>query len=107
MAFYIVSAFALVVLFMLFSNVPYTLRPVHPNHVSSPITEDRKQWTFNPARDSRNLGLSDEQCDAAFPGFYTEIDRARDYFGPRSIHQDRIKLYTKKKIYHHSQVVGK
>jgi hypothetical protein len=36
-------------------------------------------WTFDPKRDERNFGLSDEQCSAAFPNFYAEIDRAVQY----------------------------
>lgn len=35
-----------------------------------------EQWVFNTKRDERNYGLSEAQCDAAFPGFYKEIDRA-------------------------------
>jgi hypothetical protein len=33
-------------------------------------------WAFDHRRDQRNFGLSDEQCDAAFPDLYREIDRA-------------------------------
>ncbi|KIW08853.1 uncharacterized protein PV09_00778 [Verruconis gallopava] len=33
-------------------------------------------WEFNVERDGRNFGLSDEQCAAAFPDYYREIDRA-------------------------------
>lgn len=31
---------------------------------------------FDPQRDERQYGLSEAQCDAAFPNFYKEIDRA-------------------------------
>ncbi|KAK4502783.1 hypothetical protein PRZ48_006209 [Zasmidium cellare] len=33
-------------------------------------------WHFDYKRDGRNYGLSEEQCDIAFPGLYKEIDRA-------------------------------
>jgi hypothetical protein len=33
-------------------------------------------WSFDHRRDQRNFGLSDDQCDAAFPDLYREIDRA-------------------------------
>lgn len=110
--FYVASAFAILVLFSLFGNLPYRLKPIHPNHDPThdfskplPVSVEGRNWTYSPARDSRNLGLSDEQCDAAFPGLYTEIDRTRDYFGPRSIRQKQVKLYEKDTgYYNHSQV---
>jgi len=36
-------------------------------------------WVFDPNRDDRNFALTDEQCSAAFPNFYYEIDRALQY----------------------------
>ncbi|KAB8339339.1 hypothetical protein FH972_022272 [Carpinus fangiana] len=36
-------------------------------------------WTFDVARDGRNLGLTDDHCDAAFPDLYQEIDRAKTW----------------------------
>ena len=36
-----------------------------------------KNWTFDPARDSANYGLEDDQCEAAFPDMFLEIDRAK------------------------------
>lgn len=36
-------------------------------------------WAFNYARDGRNYGLSDAQCDAAFPELYKEVNRAVAY----------------------------
>jgi len=33
-------------------------------------------WVFDTKRDERQYGLSEAQCDAAFPNFYKEIDRA-------------------------------
>ncbi|KAK8052281.1 hypothetical protein PG993_003666 [Apiospora rasikravindrae] len=39
----------------------------------------QSSWVFDANRDALNYGLSDEQCDAAFPGLYAEIYRARDH----------------------------
>jgi hypothetical protein len=36
-------------------------------------------WTFDAIRDGHNFALTDEQCSAAFPNFYYEIDRAVQY----------------------------
>lgn len=33
-------------------------------------------WAFDAKRDAKNFGLSPEQCDAAFPKLWAEIDRA-------------------------------
>ncbi|KAI9711988.1 MAG: hypothetical protein M1820_001696 [Bogoriella megaspora] len=38
-----------------------------------------RSWKFDPARDSVNYGLDDEQCNSAFPDLYHEIDRARKW----------------------------
>lgn len=35
-----------------------------------------EEWVFDTKRDERHYGLSEAQCDAAFPDFYKEIDRA-------------------------------
>ncbi|KAK7955693.1 glycosyl transferase family 90-domain-containing protein [Apiospora aurea] len=39
----------------------------------------QSSWVFDANRDAFNYGLSDEQCDAAFPGLFAEIYRARDH----------------------------
>ncbi|KAK7705406.1 hypothetical protein SLS57_010060 [Botryosphaeria dothidea] len=33
-------------------------------------------WRFHPARDARNYGLSEEQCDWTFPNLWIEIEKA-------------------------------
>ncbi|KAK5708089.1 hypothetical protein LTR97_000629 [Elasticomyces elasticus] len=38
-----------------------------------------KQWEYSYKRDRRNYGLSEEQCSAAFPKLYKEVDRAVAY----------------------------
>ncbi|EHK96023.1 putative protein O-glucosyltransferase 1 [Glarea lozoyensis 74030] len=37
------------------------------------------KWAFNSTRDSKNFGLSEEQCTTAFRGLFTEIERAVRY----------------------------
>lgn len=37
---------------------------------------DPSGWQYNYERDGRNYGLSEDQCNAAFPELYKEIDRA-------------------------------
>ncbi|KAI2468526.1 glycosyl transferase family 90-domain-containing protein [Annulohypoxylon bovei var. microspora] len=43
-----------------------------------PPPED-EVWEFDPKRDSLNYGLSDDQCNNAFPNLFQELDRARDF----------------------------
>ena len=33
-------------------------------------------WVWDARRDAHNYGLTSEQCDAAFPGLFAEIDNA-------------------------------
>ncbi|KAF2876871.1 glycosyl transferase family 90-domain-containing protein [Massariosphaeria phaeospora] len=43
-------------------------------------TGDRKageEWVFSYERDANNYGLHEEQCQAAFPGLYEDIERAQ------------------------------
>jgi len=42
-------------------------------HISVP-TSNNTAWTFSPARDAENYGLSDWQCATAFPKQYADID---------------------------------
>ncbi|KAJ1337796.1 EGF-domain serine glucosyl/xylosyltransferase [Microdochium nivale] len=51
-------------------------------------------WTFVPERDERNLGLDEEQCRAAFPLQYYEIERAREWHAAQGgIDEDQIALW--------------
>lgn len=50
-----------------------------PTPSAAPSTHEEGQWSFNTTRDERAYGLAAEQCDAAFPGLFTEIDRAVEY----------------------------
>jgi hypothetical protein len=52
-------------------------------------------WEFQLERDGRNHGLSDDQCDQAFPELYSEIDRASAWHRkdkPHGITEDDIAL---------------
>lgn len=41
----------------------------------------KKPWVYNVTRDSDNYGLSDEQCDLAFPELYHSIHETIEYIG--------------------------
>jgi hypothetical protein len=52
-------------------------------------------WAFDARRDQRNFGLSDDQCNAAFPDLYYEIDRAaawRRGLGHRNVTPDDLDI---------------
>lgn len=51
----------------------------HHAPASAPHTEPAETWNFDLQRDELNFGLSDEQCQIAFPNLYYELDRARDH----------------------------
>lgn len=40
-------------------------------------------WIYEYSRDSRNLGLSEDKCHAAFPGLFQDIHRALEYWEKR------------------------
>jgi hypothetical protein len=42
------------------------------------IEPENGTWWFDLARDGRNYGLSDSQCDAAFPGYFEEAYRTAE-----------------------------
>lgn len=68
------------------------------------LGEALDEWAFDAKRDARNLGLSDTQCDAAFPKLYTELDRAMEHLGPRSVRQNQIRIWENDEPYPHGQV---
>lgn len=49
------------------------------DHINEEGVPDEAVWTFNTTRDEKLHGLSEDQCDAAFPGLYMEIERAVNY----------------------------
>jgi hypothetical protein len=48
-----------------------------PSHHADSLPDG---WDFDTKRDERDFGLSNEQCEQAFPDYYKEIDRAVAYF---------------------------
>jgi hypothetical protein len=45
-------------------------------HSESHGGKTQQQWHYNYRRDARNYGLNEDQCLAAFPELYKEVDRA-------------------------------
>ena len=57
---------------------PHRLPPSlerRPPKPCGPVPVD-ESWEFQAWRDAENYGLSDEQCEAAFPKLFVEIDKA-------------------------------
>lgn len=50
----------------------------HLTNLSRPVIigsgEQATTWNFDHVRDGRNYGLSDAQCEAAFPGLYKDVE---------------------------------
>ncbi|KAJ5155187.1 hypothetical protein N7492_007990 [Penicillium capsulatum] len=70
----IALVFILAVSFLLLQN-----RPTVSSAISTPAdvwSSHKTTWEFTTARDADNLGLSEEQCLAAFPKLYTELDKS-------------------------------
>lgn len=40
------------------------------------VEDSTTEWRFSARRDARNFGLSQDQCNYAFPQYFQEIDRA-------------------------------
>jgi hypothetical protein len=50
-------------------------------------------WAFDTQRDESNFGLDNEQCEAAFPNYYKEVDRAHDFFQKQgNITEDQVDI---------------
>ncbi|KAB2580669.1 KDEL motif-containing protein 2 [Lasiodiplodia theobromae] len=59
------------------------------------------KWQFDPKRDALNYGLTDEQCNAAFPDLFMELDRAQDFFSENKIQYKDIHLSTEAELNDH------
>lgn len=89
----------LCILVQQFSLQPF---PIRAKQISSAlehgdeqtIGKDTGAWSYDWARDHDNLNLNVEQCDAAFPELYDEVDRAVQYWGEsgRKITSESIEL---------------
>jgi hypothetical protein len=49
------------------------------NIVANATEEEDENWVFSYRRDAHDYGLDEDQCQAAFPGLYEDIDRAKRY----------------------------
>lgn len=57
------------------------------------IGPGNRTWWFDLARDGLNYGLSDAQCDAAFPGYFEEVYRtAAQWKAQREITVDDVDI---------------
>jgi hypothetical protein len=80
------TAFLLVIVFFQFylmisrdDSIPHMNGfPARPSPAApKPVKQKNSdKWLFESERDARNIGLNTEQCNAAFPDLYLEIDRA-------------------------------
>lgn len=112
------TVLTLVLLYIVFTDDPYisslTTRPFHASTAttspSSPPPPPKEPssprgWQFDAARDERNLGLTEEQCQTAFPAQYAEIGRARKHHESRGgIHESQIALWRNESDKAHGQL---
>ncbi|KAI6813993.1 hypothetical protein KC332_g355 [Hortaea werneckii] len=66
-----------------------------PSHYHAHNTRPAKNstWTYHWKEHRNNHALTDEQCDAAFPDLYFEIDRAASYWATRELNTQSLELY--------------
>ncbi|KAL9078160.1 MAG: hypothetical protein Q9157_002918 [Trypethelium eluteriae] len=63
------------------------------------------RWTYDPVRDERNLGLTEAQCEEAFPGQDAEIVRAREWHAANGgIEEEQVRLWRDEPDKAHGQV---
>ena len=55
------------------------------SHSQGPLlnTGPSSYWEYNYERDSKDLGLSDDQCNAAFPGLFQDVNLGMKYWDRR------------------------
>ncbi|KAK5123316.1 hypothetical protein LTR85_002747 [Meristemomyces frigidus] len=66
--------------------------PIEYNYIYSKPSK-LTNWEYEWERDRNNHGLSSEQCDAAFPKLYDEVNRAVVHWKDRNISSASIELY--------------
>ncbi|KAF2000766.1 hypothetical protein P154DRAFT_522358 [Amniculicola lignicola CBS 123094] len=64
--------------------------PVLPSNATS---DEDERWVFQYRRDANNYGLDEDQCQAAFPGLYEDIDRAKKYRGKRKVTEQDLSSF--------------
>ncbi|KAL5357372.1 glycosyl transferase family 90-domain-containing protein [Aspergillus floccosus] len=57
----------------------YVAKPSGPPHSSPSCANGSANWEFEVQRDGDNHGLSDEQCRAAFPKLFVELDKSASF----------------------------
>ncbi|KAL9094114.1 MAG: hypothetical protein Q9165_003529, partial [Trypethelium subeluteriae] len=63
------------------------------------------RWTYEPVRDERNLGLTEAQCEEAFPAQDAEIVRAREWHATNGgIEEEQVRLWRDEPDKAHGQV---
>ena len=55
------------------------------NIVSNVTFPEDEQWSFSYERDGSNYGLDQDQCHAAFPGLFQDIERAKKVRGLKKV----------------------
>ena len=55
--------------------------------------DGRQYWCFNYTRDGSNYGLDEQQCYAAFPGLFEDINRAVDVRKNRHITERELSSF--------------
>ncbi|KAH7053264.1 glycosyl transferase family 90-domain-containing protein [Macrophomina phaseolina] len=76
--------------------------PFHdPSYFETVKLPEGYKWKFDPSRDSLNYGLTDEQCNAAFPDLFLELDRAQKFFSDKKIQQKDVHLSTDAELNDH------
>lgn len=83
------SVFLLLIIFLQFylilshRDIPFRASVQPPRVISAPKRPSPGEWTFEGERDANNPALTAEQCDAAFPDLYYEIDRSVQWWKER------------------------
>lgn len=70
------------------SEPTYSIPAAAHKPASSSVTDSQaslgadhsSNWTFHPLKDAENFALNPQQCDAAFPDLWFEIDRATSFW---------------------------
>jgi hypothetical protein len=52
----------------------------NPAILANATGEEDESWVFNYRRDGSNYGLDEDQCQAAFPGLFEDIERAQKHW---------------------------
>ena len=67
-----------------YKRIQYPRPPPGPkgppiSHSQSHLSSAKLPWEFEYKRHGRHYGLSEQQCEVAFPALYEEVDRAVEY----------------------------